>query len=329
MQRHNRGPWGGRLLSPDWKYKTSIFALVHSPSFEALNRNQSCAYFRWVHLPENNMSWCHDFLAKYCFGPGPGGSYKDEDFQEMLSVFKQQHCGRFAHATYMPPMCLVSPSASTRRESHNLFLAAPYLHFDTHDAVFSASSGVADHAERDSTTTSNAALGGKIFRRASANDRSLFEPGDAGGTNPSELLSHPRLTLDQSFYRGINTESRDNDQVIYKFEKKNVSAQQTALQPKILMVDQLWMWIIDNRLVETSFSGRKGKFEQNEDGVWEAIAEQVNQNHKSLKTVHQLAALILECCFGAFDKLRVSIDGLKFLEIFDAALGDAMEQETT
>lgn len=35
--------------------------------------------------------------------------------------------------------------------------------------------------------------------------------------NASSL--HPRRTLDQSFYRGFDTEERDNDQVVYRFCK--------------------------------------------------------------------------------------------------------------
>jgi hypothetical protein len=49
---------------------------------------------------------------------------------------------------------------------------------------------------------------------------------------------HPRRTLDQFFYHGIDTTIRDTDQVIQKYCRKH------KVQPKVFMVDQLWLWIL-------------------------------------------------------------------------------------
>jgi hypothetical protein len=49
---------------------------------------------------------------------------------------------------------------------------------------------------------------------------------------------HPRRTLDQYFYHGIDTSARDTDQVVYRYCERN------DVERKVFMVDQLWLWII-------------------------------------------------------------------------------------
>jgi hypothetical protein len=71
----------------------------------------------------------------------------------------------------------------------------------------------------------------------------------------SERPLHCRRTLDQySYYMLETTESRDIDQVVYKWARKQQERQRANLassnpdrRPKnrpILMVDQLWLWIL-------------------------------------------------------------------------------------
>lgn len=49
---------------------------------------------------------------------------------------------------------------------------------------------------------------------------------------------HPRRTLDQFFYHGIDTSARDRDQVVYRYCKN------CGQEPKVFMVDQLWLWVL-------------------------------------------------------------------------------------
>ncbi len=68
---------------------------------------------------------------------------------------------------------------------------------------------------------------------------------------------HPRRTLDQSYYGGLrNTGTRDRDQVVYRGttpESHDCVGMEACLQckedvrkvPRIIMVDQLWLWILD------------------------------------------------------------------------------------
>jgi hypothetical protein len=55
---------------------------------------------------------------------------------------------------------------------------------------------------------------------------------------------HVRRTLDQSYYNTLNcTEARDVDQIPYKYFSENFK--DSHMHP-VLMVDQLWLWVLDN-----------------------------------------------------------------------------------
>jgi hypothetical protein len=55
---------------------------------------------------------------------------------------------------------------------------------------------------------------------------------------PNQPPLHPRRTLDQYYYHGIDTTVRDTDQVVYRYCKRH------RHEPKVFMVDQLWLWVL-------------------------------------------------------------------------------------
>jgi hypothetical protein len=76
----------------------------------------------------------------------------------------------------------------------------------------------------------------------------------------------PRRTLDQSYYGALkNTEVRDRDQVVYRAttpmphecdsihpKGKCVGCQEDIRKvPRLIMVDQLWLWILDESTCES------------------------------------------------------------------------------
>lgn len=59
----------------------------------------------------------------------------------------------------------------------------------------------------------------------------------------SERPVHIRRTLDQSYYWTLkDTSTRDRDQVVYRATNQE---DQNPRIPRIVMVDQLWLWILD------------------------------------------------------------------------------------
>jgi hypothetical protein len=82
---------------------------------------------------------------------------------------------------------------------------------------------------------------------------------DLIGRRDSKHIAHVPLTLDQYYYPGISdTSYRDDNQVFSKYLKKHKerpvpSASRShpharSKKKQILMVDQLWIWIIDDRM---------------------------------------------------------------------------------
>jgi hypothetical protein len=56
---------------------------------------------------------------------------------------------------------------------------------------------------------------------------------------------HPRRTLDQSHYWKLpDTRARDSDQVVYRETESGTNVLRTS---RVIMVDQLWLYILDDR----------------------------------------------------------------------------------
>lgn len=61
----------------------------------------------------------------------------------------------------------------------------------------------------------------------------------------TEPLLHIRRTLDQSYFLNLkDTSQRDKDQVVYRATKWQGNL------ARVVMVDQLWLWILDERTFE-------------------------------------------------------------------------------
>jgi hypothetical protein len=99
--------------------------------------------------------------------------------------------------------------------------------------------------------------------RQSLSRRGVIKDNDFMGRRDSKYISHSPLTLDQYYYPGISdTSYRDDNQVLSKYlekhqEKPVIAASRThprsgAGKKQILMVDQLWIWIIDDRMSSRS-----------------------------------------------------------------------------
>jgi hypothetical protein len=64
---------------------------------------------------------------------------------------------------------------------------------------------------------------------------------------------HDRRTLDQSYFYNLrNVAHRDSDQVIGQNTMRK-EEQQPHQSRKMMMVDQLWMWVVDGNTVITAF----------------------------------------------------------------------------
>lgn len=97
----------------------------------------------------------------------------------------------------------------------------PFLHYET------------DKRRREMSQAIKDANSGRHLPENSSKDSVLIH---AYLEDPPRL--HPRRTLDQFYYHGIDTSVRDTDQVVYRYCERN------NVERKVFMVDQLWLWII-------------------------------------------------------------------------------------
>lgn len=78
------------------------------------------------------------------------------------------------------------------------------------------------------------------------NDR-LLRHGLVTNNSNSEPPLHVRRTLDQVYFlNSMDTTERDKDQVVYRATRKPFKDPGHGGVTRIMMVDQLWLWILDD-----------------------------------------------------------------------------------
>lgn len=191
------------------------------------------------------------------------------------------------------------------------------------------------HYETDESRKNMAEVIDKVHRdRTEAMDKMHREQMELlDHATPDELLIrgylchkpplHPRRTLDQYFYHGIDTTQRDEDQVVYRYCLNN------GKPPKVFMVDQLWLWVINRNLVITCFPQRWEQPKHDPFNVLDGIIEETNaKTRPPVQSVYDLAMLITNRCAGLFDRHRMDDQNYQFLEMFESSIGHVTDEES-
>ncbi|KUI59980.1 hypothetical protein VP1G_07196 [Cytospora mali] len=99
---------------------------------------------------------------------------------------------------------------------------------------------------------------------------------------------------------------------------------------RVLMVDQLWMWILDENTIITAFPRRYGVNKQDQSGVHKAIRNRLKSlRHDHIKSVFDLALIILdECSNTFFDRTKTADRQPEVLGIFSQAIGNINNKQT-
>ncbi|KAF2966107.1 hypothetical protein GQX73_g7479 [Xylaria multiplex] len=175
---------------------------------------------------------------------------------------------------------------------------------------------------------------------------------------PLDPPIHPRRTLDQAFYWTLNsTKKRDRDQVVYRgttvthndfhhydrdndewpdhkgLEGRCCEACKTNIRKvsRVVMVDQLWMWILDSKTLITCFPKRYGANKQDWSGVHKSIRTSLeNLGSNQIRTVFELALVVLdECTKTFFDRTKFLDRQPQVIDEFSKAIGNIMHKQTT
>ncbi|KAI1637889.1 hypothetical protein F4809DRAFT_660759 [Biscogniauxia mediterranea] len=130
--------------------------------------------------------------------------------------------------------------------------------------------------------------------------------------DPSPL--HPRRTLDQSHYGALrHTGIRDRDQVVYRAtspsqhdhvlgdENCQVCQDDSRKVPRLIMVDQLWLWILDESTVISCFPRRLSKHRSDPTDIHKILRQRLKHVGKNeIQSVFDLALLIIDQCSRSF-----------------------------
>jgi hypothetical protein len=182
---------------------------------------------------------------------------------------------------------------------------------------------------------------------------------------------HPRRTLDQSHYVGLkDTASRDRDQVVYRatvqgdhdcednidinnpWKKCKQCQEDSRKVPLLIMVDQLWLWILDEsksrslllmnfpglpgvvqsetycRLicftgtVLTCFPRRFGKIRPDSSAVHKSLRMRLKMGRQDeIRSAYDLALIIIdECSRVFFDRTKIADRQPNLVDMFAAAI---------
>ena len=218
----------------------------------------------------------------------------------------------------------------------DFYVFMPYIHFETYrerqemfesynesDCTLATSPSLSCEDEKNDHTCATYIPDGHNVP-SEEKDKALFR----AHLNTSDCALHIRRTLDQSFYHHINTKYRDSDQVIHRFQKEVLKCDEAKFEPKVLMVDQLWMWVLGKKLVITSFPQRWRQPKKDPLNMLESILAIINSsNRERVHSVYELAMIISGRCYGAYDRHGIGSDEPQFLDMFEGWIGAAMDDE--
>ncbi|KAI1800722.1 hypothetical protein F4811DRAFT_495067 [Daldinia bambusicola] len=147
-------------------------------------------------------------------------------------------------------------------------------------------------------------------------------------------IRHKSMTLDQYYYPTIyDTDERDNDQILSKFLKEK----DELGHKKILLVNQLWMWIIDEKTIITATTEdsehTNSLFQNIQDNI---LYGETRSRFERATSVRSIMELFLGAATGFFIEKFISCPGQESgqrinkgpIEIFRESIRKVADDET-
>ena len=198
----------------------------------------------------------------------------------------------------------------SRDRNGNIVLFMPYLHYETHEKRKQMSKAIKTVVEGESDERPS-------LMRSRTCDEMLVE-----AYLKSTHNLHIRRTLDQFYYHAIATDDRDEDQVVWRYTRDK------GKEKKLFMVDQLWLWILGNDLIVTSFPQRWEQPKADPLNVLDGIIEDMSSKTRPpVRSAYDLAILITGRCTGVFDRHRVGDGDYQFLDMFESSIGEVVSAQ--
>ncbi|KAK4223582.1 hypothetical protein QBC38DRAFT_45786 [Podospora fimiseda] len=267
--------------------------------------------WKWIHIPSNNMTWIKDLLASMFHS----SNRKDrrEEYWNMIEFFEAKCVSSQGASRQLKPH-MESASPNTSKEPKWVSMAIPYLDFESDQFL-----------DRESETTD-----------ATNKHKNLVNLGSQYSKFNGEYgVQHPQ-TLDESYYDSLEGKSlsdRNKDQVVYKWfsrhssddNDKHDSLDGDLEPPKLLMVNQLWLWKLGDGTIITAFPDRW--HDGPEHTLYEAIRQDI-PNHV-WKTSDMLIEYLVSACV-TFPHISSNVRlGFDILDTFESWVGLLSFQEVT
>ncbi|KAJ0423010.1 hypothetical protein BJY00DRAFT_310609 [Aspergillus carlsbadensis] len=262
--------------------------------------------FRWIHFPVNNPAWIEATLIKLFL---EARGQNAESFTGLVSSLNHYHQGQYPHSRFHQPAC--------QAHGENIWVSMPYLHYETvsnfqemQDAIYGAAKSAAPDAQPKDLPSDNTLIKAYMF--------------------PAGEGVHPRRTLDQFFYPNFDTRLRDRDQVVYRYQKTTGIGSD---DPKLYMVDQLWVLIIGSKLVITSFPEQRNREPclrellppEDQLNILDVISHIISG--VGVRDIPEFVTQLTGRCCGIFDRHVPSNEAYRFLSMFEASIGIAAGRE--
>ena len=200
-----------------------------------------------------------------------------------------------------------------KKQSPELTLFMPFLHFETVSSLSEMQKAIANSQGTRKAET-----------RAAHADELLT----AAYISPSNSPLHIRRTLDQFFYYNIDTENRDKDQVVHRYQTSN-QPDSAKVDPRVIMIDQLWILVLSEDLIVTSFPRRWRQPRKDQFDVFDGIIRDISLNPDgAILSVFTLAMFITDRCSGMIGRHHREQDQVQFLDMFEGSVGNATDRET-
>ncbi|XHG03938.1 hypothetical protein AWENTII_007222 [Aspergillus wentii] len=268
--------------------------------------------FRWIHVPANNIQLARDLVTRLSFDL----SKTEKDHRPLARFFNRSWAELAAGGGkhYMKPQCLhetveyqyaSNNSGLQQNPQHRNSCAVymPYLNFGRIPSVRHKNQGTTDELSKGFDTMI---------------DRN------------STRIMHEPMSLDQYFYATIqDTRDRDHSQVISRYIRRQ---DKMGDDQQILVVDQLWIWIIDETTIITTTTK---PLDQSEDILLRSIVSSLisgeSKGHfERPSSVITMMELILGTASGLFMQKAPVVDKARKgpLEIFRESIREVADGET-
>ncbi|KAI1327096.1 hypothetical protein F5Y16DRAFT_203129 [Xylariaceae sp. FL0255] len=310
----------------------------------------------WIHIPANNMFWVEALMRNLAEVSQDRKRYLNLISKEVWHNQLHESLHGSFHGRFMKPYCgkLVGRFSQSTEDrdlaasNRDIVLYMPYIHWESEPMKKEMDKAI---QEIESDLALNRKNVKKLWRRYYTPRRKAGEKADedvsaAKVTPDIRLLEtylylsgtaplHVRRTFDQfQYYMNDDTTARDSDQVVSRYFHRRYE----DMTIPIMMVDQLWMWVIGNDTIVTCFPKRWDNPEAAKETTSQ-ILDTGNILHSLLDRLKfkfrepvlsntDLADMIMARCLGLHsDRSQWNNERHRYLEIFEHSINYVADEE--